>query len=225
MRTTDGCCVAFDLDDTLYKERDFVESGRKAVAAAMSDISGIDARRLYDVMAKADNAFDALLGELSGHVAEPVTIDSILEIYRCHMPDLNLPADTAGLLAGLKSRGVDMGLITDGRSVTQWNKIKALGLEKYIDRHNIIVSEDVGSDKHKPLPFEILEARVGARSYIYVGDNPAKDFHYPNIKGWQTVMLRDAKGENVHSQSFKGLSVEFIPQVIIDNINEINKFI
>ena len=47
--------IAFDLDDTLYKERDYVVSGRRAVAAALAPVAGVDAGILLEVMNNSDD--------------------------------------------------------------------------------------------------------------------------------------------------------------------------
>ena len=55
--------------------------------------------------------------------------------------------------------------------------------------------------------------------FIYVGDNTAKDFLYPNQHGWKTVCLLD-DGQNIHKQSFD-LAPEYRPQAIIHNLLEL----
>lgn len=218
-------CIAFDLDDTLYKERSFVMSGRKAVADAMSGLSGIDSDKLFEIMQSSDDAFDALLKAISTTAAKNVTINQILEIYRFHKPTLSLSAEMQSLLNDLKSAGVILGVITDGRSETQWNKILALGLDRFIERKNIIVSGDIGEDKRTPHPFEALKSRVGASRYVYVGDNPSKDFHFPNMMGWLTVMLKDTSGVNIHRQQPEDFGTEFRAKIEIENIKEIKNYI
>ena len=94
-----------------------------------------------------------------------------------------------------------LGLITDGRSNTQRAKIAALGLEKYFTPADIIISGETGQDKENQLPFRLMEERnPGETEFIYVGDNPAKDFRWPNRMGWETVQLDDINRENTHSQ-------------------------
>jgi putative hydrolase of the HAD superfamily len=58
---------------------------------------------------------------------------------------LTLTAGVRALLTELKSSGHVLGLLTDGRSRTQRNKIRALGVEKWIDE--IVISEEFGSAK------------------------------------------------------------------------------
>ena len=52
---------------------------------------------------------------------------------------------TKHLLDVLKEKNIPAGLITDGRSVTQRNKLKSLGLLNYFKE--VIISEEFGSEK------------------------------------------------------------------------------
>lgn len=217
-------CVAFDLDDTLYKERHYLTTGRMAVAREMELLSGVSAGELMQVMESAPDAFDALHERLSYTFAAGVDIDTFLDIYRSHIPVLDMPADSRDALTALAAAGVTLAVITDGRHVTQWNKIRALGLDKLIDRRFILVSGDLGRDKHTPLPFEELTRRVGADRYIYVGDNLSKDFYYPRQMGWTAVMLRD-NGENIRPQDMSAFDISYRPDVIIDSLTELTKLI
>ncbi len=172
-------CVAFDLDDTLYKERDYVAEGRRNVARVMAKRSGIDADELFELMQNAQSdrivqgspsngqaAFDLLHQRLQSTPAATATIDDYLDIYRSTRPSLQLPESTVSALERLREMGVTLGIITDGRHITQWNKIEALGLEKYIDHNNIIISDDIGYDKYSHRPFAELAGRIGAQRYI-----------------------------------------------------------
>ena len=74
--------IAFDLDDTLYKEKNFVESGRNAVAEAIAKATCTDAATLRRVMDEGADAFDALLDFLASKRISDYTIAEVLDIYR-----------------------------------------------------------------------------------------------------------------------------------------------
>lgn len=215
-------CVAFDLDDTLYKERDFVESGLNAVANAYLGVTGMSVEQLMSLMNRSDDAFDALLALPA---MESVTIDELLSIYRYHKPSLTLSYDSRSIIDCLRNSGAHVGIITDGRSVTQWNKIESLGLDRLLERDNIIVSGDIGADKTTALPFETMMQRCPAQSYFYLGDNPSKDFYYPRRLGWTAVMLRDINDENIHTQDLNRYDSDHAPDLIIDNIEELKNIV
>ena len=189
--------IAFDLDDTLYKERDFLASGRRAVTRKFAASLGLKPEELYDLMMVAADPFDCLVERSGGTISIP----QILDTYRNHLPEIALDRSTEYVLKTLKDRGEQLAIITDGRAVTQRNKIAALGLERFVDSEAIIVSEEIGAEKTSPLPFQILMQRFPAAApFTYVGDNPAKDFIHPRQLGWRTVMLADTHCLNIHPQ-------------------------
>ena len=107
-----------------------------------------------------------------------------------------------------------MGIITDGRSKTQRNKILALGLEQWISESNWIISEEIEAEK----PNE-----KGYLMYYYVGNNPKKDFKGANELGWTTICLLDS-GEEIHPQNF-ALEDLFLPQIKIKQLQDILELI
>ena len=192
--------VVFDLDDTLYKEIDFLRSGYHALADDIGsrfslDVSEIEAN-LHRWRNKGFNPFAMLIY----HYSLPVSLDDCLTIYRFHKPDISLSADVLITLEALKKKGHVLGIITDGRSVTQRNKVEALGLTKYMDPDDIIISEETGHPKPSFVPYQhFVDKYPNAKSYTYVGDNPTKDFVALEKMGWTTVCVKD-NGQNIHSQ-------------------------
>ena len=97
--------VIFDLDDTLYKEIDFLKSGYRKVAELVAKQYGVDARVIYEQLRKwyynGDNAF-ACMNEEYGF-GNP--INEYLDIYRYHHPTLTLSAETEDTLSKLKEEG------------------------------------------------------------------------------------------------------------------------
>lgn len=201
--------VVFDLDDTLYKEVDYVKSGYKAVAEYWGDAS------LYDVEMAAyesgRNAFDVLKAK-----KPDADIEKSVEVYRNHKPDITLPCESVITLEYL-SRKYPLALITDGRSIGQRNKIEALGIAEYFAPEDIIISEEFGSDKHSQANFKAIMAHHGDAEYFYIGDNPEKDFYQPGLLGWTTIQLNDVDGVNVFDQS-SVTDNEHLPDFEVDKL-------
>lgn len=200
--------IVFDLDDTLTYEIDFLKSAYRDIALSLNK------ENLYEIMfdkyQKGENVFEYLSNEYQ------VEIPTILEQYRNHFPNIELIDEAKEVLNHCKSNGYKLGLITDGRSVTQRNKLKALGIENWLDK--IIISEEFGSEKpneNNYLAFMIAENC----EYFYIADNPKKDFITPNKLGWKTICLLDS-GKNIHKQNFD-LEKMYLPQYKINSLNEI----
>lgn len=203
--TYHGPVIVFDLDDTLYSESEYVASGYRAVADAVHKKTGADAEDAFGTMMMAHdtglNPFDVLLGYLESEgAASAITIQDCVEIYRTHAPRINLRDGARRLLDRLRAKGIRAGLLTDGRSVTQRAKIKALGIEEYFHPDDIVISGETGHEKTDPDGFRHFVHRYPeAAGFYYIGDNPAKDFRHPNRMGWTTACLAD-DGRNIHPQ-------------------------
>lgn len=219
-----GEVVVFDLDDTLYKEADYLKSGFRAVAHLASSLTGEDADTLYaDMMAErldGGNAFDMLAGRYFG--PDSGFVRQAVGTYRYHKPQIAPSPGADELLRCLATQGTRLAIITDGRSVTQRNKIEALGISRHFPPANILISEETGAEKSALTPWQtVVRTYPNASRFIYVGDNPAKDFRMPRLLGWFTVGLRDTDGVNIHPQEHVP-SAAHAPHVWIDRLTELS---
>lgn len=205
--------VVFDLDDTLYKEIDFLKSAYREITDSIGHQDAYDL--LLNSYIAGENAFENVIEKYN----LSFSIKQLLKIYRNHMPDIALNDDTISTLNELKNRGIQICLLTDGRSVTQRNKIKALGLYQWIDYDNILISEEYEKAKPSIECYKYFIDRYLGSQFIVVGDNTDKDFITPNSLGWTTICLLD-DGSNIHKQDFS-LDREFLPKYRINNINQI----
>lgn len=211
----------FDMDDTLYKERDYRESGYRTVARHFAATCGVSEEKLYTLMAEEPMQAFERVSDLAAARGVRITVDDQLSVYRSHLPDIRLDAEAADILGHLKCLDAPMGLITDGRAWGQLNKITALGLARYFDEDTIMPTVLYATDKHSPLPFEMMERVLrsrGATVLTYIGDNPSKDFRHPNLMGWDTVMLRDTAGANIHRQHLGEWPAENRPKTVIESL-------
>lgn len=191
--------VCFDLDDTLYKEIDFLKSGYRKVSELVEKQFHYDAQRVYENLLswyfQKENPF-VLLNE-SYELNYP--IEDYLNLYRFHQPSINLSNGVENTLNELKRRGFKLGLITDGRTTSQKNKIHALNLDCWFEEKDIIISEEFGYEKTNEKNFRYFMDLYPGCKYFYVGDNPSKDFVVPNSLNWVSIMLED-DGRNIHKQ-------------------------
>lgn len=188
--------MIFDLDDTLYPERDFAIEGFRSAARWAEQTLGV--RDIVDEMTEMLDG--GMLGQLfqvvlarhaPEHTAEHLA--AFRDAYRrVDRPRLTLFPDAAHALDHYERHG-PMGLITDGTHAVQAKKVAALRLEPRFAR--IVYTDALGPNrayfKPHPRPFEEMASAIGVPGdrYVYVGDNPAKDFVAPNAMGWTTVLV------------------------------------
>jgi putative hydrolase of the HAD superfamily len=189
--------VLFDLDDTLYPERQFVDGGFAAVAAFLAERSGRSAsmlagrlRELHDQGGRG-RLFDTLVSELDLG-GEPDLVPACLLVYRTHPTRLTPFSGVVELLDGLRAAGVRTGVISDGNAAVQTRKLAGLdGLSERLDL--VVLTDDLGPGHAKPSRTSYDVAcrllAVDPSATIYVGNDPRKDFRGARAAGLRTIRV------------------------------------
>ena len=192
-------CVVFDLDDTLFLERDYVRSGFLAVGHWMSETRGVEdfGERCWTEFEHGirGDVFDRVLDQL-GVGAEPGLVPRLVDVYRSHEPTLCMLPDAAAALSDLEGR-VSLAAVTDGPLASQRAKAWAVGAVGRLDP--IVYTAELDVTKPDPGAFTPVEAACGVQGAecVYVADNPHKDFLGPRRLGWGTVRVR--RHESLHA--------------------------
>jgi putative hydrolase of the HAD superfamily len=196
--------LVFDLDDTLYPERQFALSGFRAAerwAAAELGVEGLaqDMTRLLDAGHLGELFRLALAERLPEH--SPEHLAGLLEAYRNHEPILDLFEDAAWALGNF-AQHAKLAMITDGTHHMQARKVAALGIAGSFQE--IVYTHALGGrafSKPHPRSYEIVEQALGgeASGLVYIGDNPAKDFIVPNARGWLSIMVERPGHRRIHA--------------------------
>ena len=208
--------IIFDLDDTLAYEIDYLQSAYKEIAENVDKVNSENLRlEMLNTYHNGLNVFEILIQKYPNSTKE-----ELLNIYRTHFPDIQFIEGANDLLDDIKNKGYKIGLITDGRSITQRNKLRALGIEGLFDL--IIISEEFGSTKPDERNYKAFIVD-DISEYFYIADNPKKDFLTPNKLGWTSICLLD-KGNNIHPQNFD-LDEKYLPKFVIENIKDVLKLI
>jgi putative hydrolase of the HAD superfamily len=210
----------FDLDDTLFQERSYVESGFLAVAIDLYQgfgwPVGVTLKRLLSTLDNEGRGavFNRLL-EAHG-IYSLNHVKRCIKVYRNHHPNIQLMPEADCLLNSLEVRPY---LVTDGNKVVQKNKIKALGIESKFNR--IYITHQYGIRHSKPsiYCFELIRKRERCEwsDMFYVGDNPEKDFVNLNTLGVHTI--RVTTGEHAEVVAKSGYEANYT----INSLNEISE--
>jgi len=188
--------IVFDLDDTLYLERDYVASGfRAAVQLWPAEASAPSREELADWLwtdyqsGPTNDAFDRMIAKFE---MPDVKASALVSAYRDQQPVISARDGVVKMLQDLRRSGFKIGMITDGEVDRQNRKIDALDIRRLFDE--IIITGELGRKYWKPheRAFKEIAERLHADGAVYVGDNPLKDFLAPNRLGWITIRIRTA---------------------------------
>ena len=115
--------------------------------------------------------------------------------YKKNQQKLQMSNITISILELVKENNVKLGIITNGPSEHQWSKITALGVERWIDRENIIVSGDYGINKPDVRIFEIMQEKLQLPndSLYYIGDSLENDIVGADNAGWKAIWINRYK--------------------------------
>lgn len=212
--------VIFDLDDTLYFEASYVNSGMRHVCTQVKKLYGVDTYDDLQAALSEDIKLDWLsfVCELAGLTSS--VKESLLWMYRLHLPEISLSSVCEKSLRVILSKAYFTGVLTDGRSVTQRLKLNALGLGDL----PVYVSEDYGSSKPDPLRFKLIQEQHPSKFHIYVADNIQKDFLGCNPLGWISIGMRGTS-QNLYSQESKDHSVASLPAFWVNSWKELEELL
>lgn len=186
--------VLFDLDDTLYRELDFVEQAMRNVARF------VGLRTRHNVEAVTNDLLSIMRTDGRGQVFDEFLdqrglpagwIAPMLYTYRRTAPNLQLYEDVVPLLTALREQDIQTGIVTDGKAVVQSAKVAALDLDRLVDA--VVLTDVIGPDAEKPsttgfnVALELLQSRPDQS--VYVANDLRKDFLGPRKLGMTGILI------------------------------------
>ncbi len=211
--------VIFDLDDTLYPEQQFVQSGLMAASAYLYKVYGV---KVYDELLKqylAGNrttVFESVLKRYFKHV-ENQLLCKLVHVFYAHKPNISLYSDAQICMAFLIAHKIKIGIITDGYAATQRRKVTALELDPLVD--GIVYIDELLKAPCNPNEdaFHILTAQLGLdmEDIIFVADNPLSDFLVPKRLGIRCIRVKRKTGEYAYAEP---PSAEYAPHLTIPTL-------
>lgn len=194
--------ILFDIDDTLYDlSIPFKEAFREFFPGEKMDLEGAFlASRKY-----SDLIYDrSLSGEISmeemyiyrlgnafrdyGKIIDGPTALQFQSVYEKRQHEIRMTEEMERMLEEL-SRKMTLGIITNGPSEHQRDKVRALGVERWIPMERIWISGDLGVGKpHKEI-FEAAREKLGLKpeELCFVGDAYGHDILGAKGAGWKAV--------------------------------------
>lgn len=188
--------VLFDLDDTLYDQRDWLAPAWTAVAAAAAPygIDSVALERSLSTVAAGGSDRGRIIDRALARAGAPgdVPIAPLLAAFRSSVPhSLSLYEGARDALGSLRDE-LPIGLVTDGDVAIQRAKLRCLGLEDAFDV--IVLSDELGRERRKPhpAPFRAALAALGvcAENAVHIGDRPGKDVRGAAAVGMRAIRVR-----------------------------------
>ena len=206
--------VVFDLDDTLYSEDDYNKSG---VIAVTNELERLFNQDITEQLLSVRKEKGDIWGRACELLSIPATVkESLIWMYRLHQPQIDLRQEIVEVVVDVSKQAQQVVILTDGRSITQRLKLDALSLLEY----PCYISEEYNFTKPMAEWFKIIMSDFPAANYVYIADNPVKDFVGPNRLGWKTIGVRD-DGRNIHPQIVDNVDTEYSPNIWVQKLSDI----
>ena len=200
--------LVFDVDDTLYEQIVPFENAYKSLFDMDIDMEKfyLLSRYYSDVKFEASRNGEMTMDEYHIYRIQEAAKDlgvcltaeqalSMQKEYKKNQQKLQMSNTTISILELAKENDVKLGIITNGPSEHQWSKIKALGIESWISRENIIVSGDYGINKPDVRIFEIMQEKLQLpnASLYYIRDSIENDIVGANNADWKGIWINRYK--------------------------------
>ncbi|WP_314062383.1 HAD family hydrolase [uncultured Vagococcus sp.] len=198
--------IIFDIDDTLYdQQKAFIQAFNECLPTYVNDV---DYGALFQRMRMyGDESFSLgyglsdlrrmqiyrvkrALGDYQIEVSDDLAL-KFQQAFEGYQEEIELFVEMPSIFERISARKLAMGLITNGTTKRQSQKIERLGLKEWMPADLMLISEEVGMAKPKPGIFELMAHRLSMASseLLYVGDNYANDIVGGNSAGWQTIWV------------------------------------
>lgn len=215
--------VLFDLDDTLSDRsacwRKFVD--RLAGDAALK-LSTTDLDSVHKMIVKADESGHRLKTELFPELAKALPFASTVSAVQLEaFWSATFPSCMVGkdeLLETLstlkKKRKLKLGIVANGPTMIQNQKIDALGIRALIDV--VSISEAVGHEKPAREIFDVTLAplKVLPEQTLFVGDHPEYDIHAAASIGMRTAWMSNGKRWPAKLMPRPNFTIDSLPEVL-----------
>ena len=200
--------LVFDVDDTLYEQIAPFENAYKSLFDMDIDMEKfyLLSRYYSDVKFEVSRNGEMTMDEYHIYRIQEAAKDlgvfltdeqalNMQKEYKMNQQKLQMSNVTINILKLARKNNVKLGIITNGPSAHQWSKIKALGVERWIDKENIIVSGDYSINKPDVRIFEIMQEKLQLPidSLYYIGDLLENDIVGANNAGWKAIWINRYK--------------------------------
>ena len=145
---------------------------------------------------------------------------------REHKPNISLSNSNLKKLKVISKTFKNLVLVTNGRSISQRNKLQSLNINMFFKE--ILISEELGLKKPDKIFYEKIIEKYKNYNLIFIGDNIDIDLITPINKGLKTILIRNLNNRihklNSNHPSIKDIDLIYDEFSLIDEEKIINLF-
>lgn len=219
-------CLFIDLDDTLYNEVDFVISGYNHIYKWILKNLNLDIQykpNKNDVINNIENHIQTFIKK--NNFEEKYSV-KFIKLMRDHKPNISLSNSNLKKLKVINKKFKNLVLVTNGRSISQRNKLQSLNIKKFF--REILISEEFGFKKPDKILYDKLIEKYKNYNLIFIGDNIDIDLITPINKGLKTIFIRNLNNRihklNNNHPNFKEIDLIYDDFNLIDEEKIVNLF-
>lgn len=217
--------ILFDLDDTLIHFEDYWKPSLKETFRQHKATLGFDTNKLFDVLWKHNAKFEAmyhnqeitldqfrnfrLIDTLAEFGSRDIDENIANDFNRLHRTiSKSFMKSDAVLIDWLNElkRSYSLGIVTNGTTSWQQDKIDAMGIRPLFAAESIIISEEVGFEKPAPEIYHkaLSNFQISAEETIFVGDSWMNDVEGPGRVGVKSVWFNKKREEVPENRNLIG---------------------
>lgn len=218
--------VFFDIDDTLYDTSGFAKLARRAALNVMIDAGlPLETEEAYLLLREIieeygsnyGKHFNVLTKRVFGEEKPLLIALGMITYHNVKFALLRLFPQTIKTLIYLKEKGYQLGVISNGKTIKQWEKLIRLNLHHFFD--HVITSEEARVEKPDARIFELAMEKMGcnANNSVMIGNKFSEDI-VGALNSQMSAVLVNSK---LKESDKKYLERNNIKIDVLDNIGEL----
>jgi putative hydrolase of the HAD superfamily len=222
--------VFFDIDDTLFDTSGFAKLARKAALNMMIDaglpLSSTEAYKLLrEIIGQKGSNYDKHFNVLTKTVfgeEKPLLISlGMINYHNVKFALLRPFPETISTLINIKAKGYQLGVISNGITIKQWEKLIRLGIYPFFDE--VVTSDEVGFEKPHGRIFEVALNRMGcsAENSVMIGNKFTEDIMGAVNAGMSAILVNS----KLTTEEEKRIEEEKLDVKVISNISELENIL
>ena len=199
--------VLVDLDDTLYREIDYIGSVVKQFCKVNLIDLDIADKALHEFeRERHQDTLDFFLKKFE--IMDKFHKNQIFDIYCNSEIKIKLYNGVFDFLKNQIPPNIHLAILTNGVVQVQKNKVRLLGLDEVVEK--IFYARDAGSKFEKPHPVSYQTVlnyfNISAKNSVMVGDNLKNDFLGAKNLGIEAILVKKQKRNTWLQSSLKAKS-------------------